>query len=116
MKNIGVSLLIVTPIIIFFGCSQDYEFPPGRDTVEIYGDGTFQILSGPTSNGLYNNETQEDIEFIVYKYKEIKHWVYVIGESGYTILNYQTGEIKKYKKMDDIPNKQKQIFIDIAKE
>ncbi|MED4401335.1 hypothetical protein [Metabacillus fastidiosus] len=84
--------------------------------MEIYGDGTFQIMSGPTSNGLYNNETQEDIEFIVFKYKEIKTLVYIIGESGYTILNYQTGEIKKYKKMDEIPNKEKQIFIEIAKE
>jgi hypothetical protein len=91
-------MLLVLIITIISGCSDAYRYPPGKDTVEIYGDGTYQILSGPTSNTLANIETQEDIELVVYKYKEESPLVYVIGESGYTILNYQTGKIKKYKK------------------
>ncbi|SMQ81532.1 hypothetical protein SAMN05444673_4365 [Bacillus sp. OV166] len=108
-------VLIISLITIISGCSNDYKYPPGKDTVEIYGDGTYQILSGETMT-LANVETQEIPEENVYKYKEVKPMVYLIGESGYTILNYQTGKIIKYKNMDEIPEKQKKVFIEITKE
>ncbi|HWL23499.1 MAG TPA: hypothetical protein VNR38_07090 [Ureibacillus sp.] len=108
MKKICFTFLIFN-LFIISGCSNDYKYQPGKDTVEIYGDGTYQILSGNT-NTLANVETQENPEEIVFKYKDEKPLVFVIGESGYTILNYQTGEIKKYKKMNEIPTKQRKVL------
>ncbi|MEH7336451.1 hypothetical protein V7161_27885 [Neobacillus drentensis] len=113
MKKIWIAFITINLFMIISGCSNDYKYPPGKDTVEIYGDGTYQILSVGTSNTLYNVKTQEDIEKVVYKYKEKKPSVYVIGESGYTVLNYQTGKIKKYIKMNEIPTKQRKVFTEI---
>ncbi|MEH7305483.1 hypothetical protein [Neobacillus drentensis] len=114
MKKISIAFLLIN-LFIISGCSNDYKYPPGKDTVEIYGDGTYQILSGDTYS-LSNVETQENPEENVYKYKEEKPLVYVIGKSGYTLLNYKTGKIKKYKRMDEIPAKQLKVFMELSKE
>jgi hypothetical protein len=114
-KNLLLMLLCFTIIVGLSGCYNDYKYKPGKDTVAIFGDGKFQILSGPTSNSLTNYEADLNIEYIVYKYKEIKPLVYVIGESGYTILNYKTGQIRRYKKLKEIEDPEQQIFIDLAK-
>ncbi len=116
IKKIVVILLSLAIILSLPSCYNNYKYKPGKDTIDIFGDGTFQILSGPSYNPLLNSETQENIEFNVYKYKEIKPFVYVIGESGYTILNYETGEYKKYKKVEEIPEKDKKIFLELEKE
>lgn len=116
MKKILIVFISFAIIFALSGCYNDYKYKPGKDTIDIFGDGTFQILSGPSPNSLLNVETQENIEFNVYKYKEIKPFVYVIGESGYTVLNYETGGYIKYKKIEEIPEKDKKIFIDLEKE
>ena len=114
-KLLLISLLSYT--LVLSGCANDdYKYPQGRDTIEIYGDGRFQIMSGPTTNSFNNLEEQDTIEHIVFKYKEIEQYVYVIGESGYTVLNFQTGEMKKYQKMNEIPSEEKEIFIELSKE
>ncbi|MEC2078686.1 hypothetical protein [Metabacillus fastidiosus] len=115
MKKTYLFLLIINFLLIVSGCSSDYRYPPGKDTVDIFGNGKFQILSGTGDNNFMNVETQEDIELYVYKYKEIEPLVYVIGESGYTILNYQTEKVKKYKIIDNVPTKQQEIFVKMEK-
>jgi|tagenome__1003787_1003787.scaffolds.fasta_scaffold20931234_2 hypothetical protein len=117
MKKSMLMVLIICLITIVCGCSKDYKYPSGRDTIEIYGDGRYQIMrSGSSSKTLMNVETQEDIEQNVYKYKEIKPLVYVIGKKGYTILNYKKNSIINYSNKGMIPMKQQKIFDKIENE
>ena len=60
------------------GCTK-YKYPPGRDTECIYGDGTFQLLKGPDSKGLFYCPTGHcAIPNITHTWK-VKDEVYCIG-------------------------------------
>lgn len=59
---------------------------------------------------LRDRKAQETIEPDVDKYLEKGSKVYVIGENGYTVLDYKTGEIENYKDISELPEEYSQIF------
>ncbi|KNZ70399.1 hypothetical protein Tfer_0963 [Thermincola ferriacetica] len=93
------------------GC-QSYKYPAGRDTERLFGDGKYQILKVTDDVFSLNNvETAEPIESHVYKYKEINQFIYVIGrDNGYTVLNYETGQIKKSKELKNFNQSEREKF------
>ncbi|GMB07384.1 hypothetical protein [Thermolongibacillus altinsuensis] len=116
MKKLMISLLITVTLISLFVCqSKDYKYEPGKDTVDIFGDGTYQILRIVDENlkehkSLYNNEKQESIIENVLNYKEHKSLLYVVGDDKYTIVNYIANKVKQYDDMKSIPKSDKGIF------
>lgn len=107
-------LLCICILFLGTGCTPE-KYPSGRDTVESFGDGTFQILRGPDrilslrdeSKPQYNGRV---IESNVLSYRRKGEFVYVIGESGYTVLNYETGEVRKHTSLDELPDQEQKVF------
>ena len=102
-------ILILLSIIILQGCTS-YKFTPGKDTIAYFGnDARYQILSVGTY-GLADLQEQKNIESDVYRYYEDKPNVYVVGIQGYTILNYDTSEIKHSIELKDFSDAEVKIF------
>lgn len=81
--------LVLMLLLVLSACKYDMEYPPGRDTVESIGDGTFQILRTQSSTGLtfekYNTFLISDIQST--KTENDKVYVY-----GFTTNRYATDE------------------------
>lgn len=104
------------PLTLLLGCfnmSSSYP-PPGRNTIELFGDGRFEIFTGKNEGVryycLYDRKDGEEgqVEGNILNYKEINTCVYLIGTTGsdgideeenkskkiyYTKVNYESGEI-----------------------
>jgi hypothetical protein len=67
-----VAFFIAAIHIIFSASEEDLKFMPGRDTIESYQRGRFQILKGDKENTfhLYDNSLNSSSEII----KNIKKW------------------------------------------
>lgn len=120
MNFINMLFLIFGMCFVLIAC-QKVKYQSGRDTIVSFGDGTYQILQVPISPAqsgskptyvysLYNLNSDSEIEDNVIEYLQIKQNVYTVGEKGYTVLNYETGEITQEKVLKDIPEKYKEIF------
>ena len=115
-------LILITVMCFSFTSCQNVKYQSGRDTIDIFGDGTYQILQAPippdeSGNSkptyvyaLYNNDTESVIEDNVIEYLQIKQNIYTFGDRGYTVLNYETGKITQEKLLKDIPDKYQEIF------
>ncbi|KAF6575316.1 hypothetical protein JDW19_03935 [Paenibacillus polymyxa] len=112
-----VSLLVITTTIIFlvnFADNTNYKYPDGKDTVEYFGDGTFQILRGGRDNCLilYNHlaaPTEKAVDNIV-SYKIKKNIVYMVGENGFIKLDSSTNTYVKKKRISDFTSEDREIF------
>lgn len=124
--NRRILSFVVILLLIWGGCSlfsscQKVKYQSGRDTVVSFGDGTYQIVrvpnppesdnSQPTYTfSLCNLDTQGDIEDNVIEYLQIKPIIYIFGEQGYTMVNYETGEIIQKKALKDLLVKYQEVF------
>lgn len=120
-KPISIIIIVALFLIGLYlfstnGC-EEKKHPSGRDTIESFGDGRFQILGPSDTKSLYDGEAQDmtkaSIEDNVYKYKVKGDLVYVIGQRGYTIVNYRTGEINQYKEINKFTLGDRKIFKDM---
>lgn len=124
MKRVLISILVIFIIsVVFVACEGEGEYPEGRDVVKSFGDGRYGIArmlrwfeeekNDPENKMIYtlrDRKEQETIEPDVDKYLEKGSKVYVIGENGYTVLDYKTGEIENYKDTSELPEEYSQIF------
>lgn len=111
--------VLVTIIIIFIfigtfftimSC-QKLKYSPGRDTYELFGDGTYQILVGPYQiYSLYEYGNINAIEDDIYRYRKISSLLYVVGKNGYTILNYETGITEQNSDIKKFSNNDQEMF------
>lgn len=96
---------IVVVILIFFpvtGCDND-KYPSGRDTVQSFGNGRFQIGRTPSMKFLIDMATKENITLDIRDWQNQGDWVYLVNEDGlYTVLNYRTGYYKNYPNLDSV--------------
>jgi len=68
----------------------------GKDTIEVYGDGTFQISGNKGALPiLVDLERRTTLEEKIKKYKLIGDVLYVQGERGYTIVNIKSEFIRQ---------------------
>ncbi|MFE4569798.1 hypothetical protein [Paenibacillus chitinolyticus] len=123
-KNRMIILVLVVLMIIFGAVmvlkDGKERFPSGKDTVESFGDGTFQILRGYVDNKQvdslfnYNMDILEQVvEKNIKNYKVKDRMLYVLGDEGYTRINIQTYEVKKSKSLDDFNHEDAKIFENI---
>lgn len=105
-----VILILIGTVFSFTSC-QELKYSPGRDTYELFGDGTYQILCAPDKTYvLHDCDNSNNIEEYIYRYRKISPLVYVVGKNGYTILNYETGIIEQKSDINDFSDKDREIF------
>lgn len=121
MKKVSKIILII-PIIIIIICiittSCLKSYPIGKDTLIQFDNGRYQILrSGPTTKKLffYDMQQNKNIETDVYKYCEIKPNIYIVGEQGYTVLNYKTGKVEQSENLASFSKQEIEIFKNVKK-
>lgn len=111
-----ISLFIISTSILV-GCTQESIYPKGgKDSEKEFGDARFVILVGYNSDknkkwSFYDRkELGKTIDINVEIYKDIKPFAYTIGESGYTRVNYEDGEIKQAMTLDEFNDDDRDIF------
>ncbi len=120
-KNIISAFIILFLITLgsYLLLNDDSPYPKGgRDTVVEFGDRRFVILKGykPSEEGnvkyylLYDQKTDETIEYEIYNYKIEKPYAYTVGYNGYTKLNYNTGEYKQSIDLSAFNKDDQEIF------
>ena len=126
LKKISILILLIlwTVFIIFtIFISQDNQskYPTtGRDLHEYFGDARFSILNGHDANGnntlvLYDEKKIKTIDEEIKIYDEIDGYVYLIGEKGYTFLDYVKGEYIQSKSLSSFNQEQLSIFQELEK-
>lgn len=127
MKSVKKILLILTMIIIviiflayllqLLLIISDDDYSIGKDTIESFGNGRYQIIRFYDENRninktLYDLKENETIESNIYTYSErlIDNTVYIVGEDGYCILNYEKEEYIQSNDLSDFSYEQQKIF------
>ncbi|MCP3806388.1 hypothetical protein NLX78_03995 [Paenibacillus sp. Lou8.1] len=112
-----IAILVTTSTLIFLVSSGDntkYKYPSGKDTVEYFGDGTFQIFRGGPHDPLilYNHlaDPLENAVDNIVSYKIKKNIVYVVGENGFIKLDSSTNTYEQKKRINDFTSKDREIF------
>ena len=111
--KILIIIIIMFAIVVFVAFLEmnktDYNI--GRDTVEAFGKGRFQLLRGGGIKSLYDCKEMQTIAYGITRYRKIKEKVYIVSEKeGYTILNYQTEEYSQSHNIDDFSHEEQDIF------
>ncbi|WP_025683289.1 hypothetical protein [Paenibacillus maysiensis] len=112
-----IAILVTTTTLILLLNSGDntiYKYPSGKDTVEYFGDGTFQIFRGGPDDPLilYNHladPTENTVDNIV-SYKIKKNIVYVVGEKSFIKLDSSTNTYEQKKRISDFTSEDREIF------
>ena len=94
-----ISILIACVSMFMFSIylrGVDVKHESGKDTIEVYGDGTFQISGNKGALPiLVDLERRTTLEVKIKKYKLIGDVLYVQGERGYTIVNIKSEFIRQ---------------------
>ena len=115
LSRILLRILIIIFILylfyfIVFVCNDGYL--SGRDTVESYVNGRFQIIRSNTDAKLLSDEKEEKILIPhIKRYYEDEDNVYIIGDDEYLILNLKKKDYKMSKNLDDFTIEEQRMFI-----
>jgi len=110
-----LGLLTIVIILIGGGCDK---YSSGKDTVKSFGDGSLQLENYVLiKNGvkqtlieLYDLKVDKSIEKNVTKFKEENGKLYLLGDSGYTIVDIKTHEVKQNSKKSFFNNEEQKQF------
>lgn len=101
-KILSIIILVLITSVIGFLVSlylneKNIRHEAGKDTIEVYGDGTFQISGNKGALPiLVDLERHTTLEEKIKKYKLIGETLYIQGGRGYTIVNIKSEVIKQY--------------------
>lgn len=120
MRKIHVIFLICmlfSIVLLLFACQESKKkYPSGRDTYKAFGDGRFQICGDNESYVLIDNEAQDIIiDGDIYRYRRIKEHIYVVGQCGYSVVNFESGEVIQSQNLSELPEEYVEIFNNVDK-
>lgn len=101
-------------LFIIFASGDNYI--SGRDTIKSFGSGRYQIIGTNHYDNdikvLIDLKDEKTIESYIYNYyeRETSNNVYIIGENGYSVLNYKKEEYKQSKNLNEFNKKDQEIF------
>ncbi len=102
-----VALLVV--LALYWTVIHLHDHPAGRDTVDYFGNGRFQILQGIGHQSLHDVETQNTLVYIVHDWRKAGDRVYAVGKEDtkgrviYVVLNYRTGSHDVFHEIAQAP-------------
>ena len=85
-----LGLLVAFGLLANILLGNSTKYPAGKDTIETFGDGTYQISSGSTDS-LFNEKYGSCIIQKVEKFREVNQKVYLLGS---TTQEHVAGEAK----------------------
>ena len=121
--------LFFTMICVLFLVSSCSKYSSGKDTVLSVGDGRFQVLHGAAFREVDGVYISEGNEYILYDsendlfQRKVKEYyddkkakrLYLIGEAGYSVIDYKTGRYEEHKKAEDCKQEDQAVFQDESK-
>lgn len=136
LKNgLGIGLLVgvMIGVILFqivYGV-ESWKYSPcggysdgGRGIIEEFGDRRFVLFRmseqefNPTSGSsnstavLFDRKYDSTVDQRVFRYRDKKPYVYTVGTGGFTIVNYETGQVKRVWDKSYLSAKERKIFKD----
>ncbi len=110
LKILIIIFILYLFYFIVFVCNDGYL--SGRDTVESYVNGRFQIIRSNTDAKLLSDEKEEKILIPhIKRYYEDEDNVYIIGDEEYLILNLKKKDYKMSKNLGDFTIEEQRMFI-----
>ena len=110
LRILIIILILYLFYFIVFVCNDGYL--SGRDTVESYVNGRFQIIRSNTdAKSLYDLKEVKALIPHIKKYYEDEDNVYIIGEDEYLILNLKKKDYKMSKNLNDFTIEEQRMFI-----
>ena len=119
----GKKIIFISIFMFFLFCcfvwflnSIDDVYLSGKDTEKSFGNGRYQIISFPKDeNGIIKKalidvKENEMIGSFVYHVKEIDNLVYIEGEMGYTLLDYDNESYQQFHTIQDFKQEAQVIF------
>lgn len=109
------------------GCSK-VKYPSGKDTVDSFGDGRFQIARLPGRKILVDEETKRTICVSVLKWKQRGDLVYLLTSDikwqdrgdwvdvqpgsarQFVILNWSSGNFTEFDDLNQVPAEARKVF------
>lgn len=123
MKKIIIVIVSIFALFFILGhlffFFMDNKYIIGRDTVESFGNGRYQIIrisidkDVKERNTLYDLKENTTIESDIYMFHHNKKnsTVYIIGINGYTVLKYGEEGYKQSKSLQDFTDEENSLFI-----
>ncbi|WP_418791463.1 hypothetical protein [Phosphitispora sp. TUW77] len=101
MNKNYICLIILIFIVTIFALTrcdmQKEKYPSGKDTVESFEGGIYQIMRNPDRSLSFTNlDISTDIEKKIKDYKKTNNQLFIKGSIGYTVFNLKTYTIKQY--------------------
>lgn len=84
---------------------KKYDYPVGRDTKVVVGDGSFQILRESSSDTYLLSFRSKSIDEEVYEYLIYSDYLATKGSNGLTICDFNLNEYYVYSSYDLVPDK-----------
>ncbi|MFC5527963.1 hypothetical protein [Cohnella yongneupensis] len=114
-------ILFLLIFLFLVSCSYSkHKYPNERDTVDSFGDGTFQLLGGYDANGqnktltlfdMSKNAVEDVVANDIVDYEEMKGFVYFIDDQKrYLLLNTKQNTVSISTELDSYTTEQQQIF------
>jgi hypothetical protein len=97
------AIAFILLVAAFSGCQRG-KYVTGRDTVAVFGDWRFQIVSIARGMALVDEEKREVVLWDICDWATEGDWVFVVNCNGeYVVLNHCTGEVNRYGSLADVP-------------
>ena len=114
---IGLILVLIGTFYTAIIWQPWLKVPAGKDTVAIFGDGTYQILWSWNGNNKIKSlvsfdRSQEVIVKEVNAFYEVKNnkTTYVIGDNSYVIVKYKDKTVQKVQDLNVLSNNDRKVF------
>lgn len=110
MKSNVIFFSLLFVISCLYGC-KEMKYNSGRDTIESFGNGRFQIIRvDGERKTLYDLEKQRTIVYKAVNWKKSKDYVYILEgrNSTFVVLNLENGNVQRFhntQEMSDDLNK-----------
>lgn len=119
-RILRTGILVATICLAFLLSACSEKYPIGKDTTLFVGNGRFQVLRG-TCYSLFDQDTSSHITFSIVDdlqeyYDDTKESkLYLIGENGYIVVDYNVETYKQYPRMEDCKQEDQAVFQDESK-
>ena len=118
MKRVFIIILFLILLITLFCVlsQKHYKYPVGRDTYDVFGDGSFQLNkyyvidpNGEHEKKVFLGFRGEVLEKEVFEYFTYNSLLFTHGENGYVICDFKENKYYIYNDLNKLPYEYSQI-------
>jgi hypothetical protein len=111
--------MVLRKVIVFLGCVAflngcgSYNYEGSRDTVEMFGDGRYQVAEVSGSRHCIDDaKTKKIVVESIDKWKQSGGFAYAVGgyPFSYIVIDLSTNTLMHYATISKVPQKYQPIF------